>query len=156
MLAAGVLSNTLLAVKRLDKRLISHPLLADGTSLLRSMGKKVALSLLATNLRALMKADADLSSSPKLAARSGVGQHTVNNLEKARHDPKLSTIEAIARAFGLEVYQLLVPSDDTAFLQVIRAWQQASPEDRELVLAAAETVARRAASRTSASSSHHS
>jgi transcriptional regulator with XRE-family HTH domain len=156
MLAAGVLSNPLLAVKRLDKALISYPLLRIGNRLLRGMGKKQALTVLAQNLRALMTGDSTLSSSPKLAAKSGVGQHTVNNLEKARHDPKLSTIEAIAHAFGLEVYQMLVPSDDRELLQVIRAWQQATPADRELVLAAAETIARRAASRASSSSSHHS
>jgi transcriptional regulator with XRE-family HTH domain len=107
------------------------------------MGKKSAIAVLAANVKLWMAEKFGRSSSPKLAAKSGVGQRTINNVEKARHDPKLSTIEAIARAFGIEPYQLLCPASEKEFLQVLAAWQHADQPGKELLLVAAETVMRR-------------
>jgi transcriptional regulator with XRE-family HTH domain len=107
--------------------------------------KRPILDVLAGNLRALMSDERHrvLSTSPKVAMRSGVAQRTVNNMQKGRHDPQLSTIEAIARAFNLSAYQLLCPSEDRDALKLLHAWQVGTASDRELLLAAAETVTRR-------------
>lgn len=106
------------------------------------MSKKSVITILAENLRALMAATPALSSSPKVASKGGVSARTINNAEKARHDPKLSSVEAIARRFGLETYQLLIPSEDKDFFDLCRAWNQSNEVGRELMLGAAETALR--------------
>lgn len=118
------------------------------------MGKKSVIAVLAENLRALMAANPSLSSSPKMAKRSGVSARTVNNAGNARHDPKLSSVEAMAKSFGLEAYQLLVPSVEKKFLELCRAWNETDELGKELLVGAAETALRRAhggAQRTRAS-----
>ena len=54
-----------------------------------------------------------------LATRSGLSRKTVNRLETGAIDPRLSTLEVIARALGMEI--MLVPStiraDIEAFVQ---------------------------------------
>jgi transcriptional regulator with XRE-family HTH domain len=101
-------------------------------------------AILAANLRALMLATFGRTSSPQVAKKSGVAQRTINNVEKGRFDPKLSTIDAIARVFGLEAYQLLCPvNEEKEFLRVAQAWQQADALGRELLAGAADTVIRR-------------
>lgn len=108
------------------------------------MGKKSVIAVLAENLKALMSSTPDLSSSPKLARKAGVSARTVNNAENARHDPKLSSVEAIARAFGLDTHQLLTPAVDKSFLTLSSAWNEADELGRELMLNAAEIALRRA------------
>jgi predicted transcriptional regulator len=55
----------------------------------------------------------------KLSTRSGLSRKTVNRLEIGAIDPRLSTLEVIARALGMEI--MLVPSairaDIEAFVQ---------------------------------------
>lgn len=111
------------------------------------MGRKSAVQVLAAHLNALMDADPASSSTLKLAARSGVKQRTINNAQKARHDPKLSTIEGLARAFRLEPYQLLCPTDDEKFLVLCRAWNEADPQGKELLMGAADVVLHRLSER---------
>lgn len=155
MQAAPVSSNPLLVVKARRLFKVSTLLPIASNTLISMGGKKSAAAVLASNLRGLMADDRTrtLSSSPKVAARSGVAQRTVNNMEKARHDPHLSSIEAIARAFSLEPYQLLCPQDEKEFFQLVRAWHAGTPQERELLLAAAETVTRRHAAKAPASDS---
>jgi transcriptional regulator with XRE-family HTH domain len=54
-----------------------------------------------------------------LATRSGLSRKTVNRLETGAIDPRLSTLEVVARALGMEI--MLVPSsiraDMEAFVQ---------------------------------------
>lgn len=54
-----------------------------------------------------------------LATRSGLSRKTVNRLETGAIDPRLSTLEVIAQALGMEI--MLVPStiraDIEAFVQ---------------------------------------
>jgi transcriptional regulator with XRE-family HTH domain len=107
------------------------------------MGKKNILAVLGENLRRLMDAHPDLSSSPKMATKTGIAARTINNVENQRHDAKVGTVEAIAKAFGLQPYQLLCPTDDKEFFLVCKAWNLANESGRDLLLGAAETVIRR-------------
>lgn len=78
--------------------------------------------VLATNLKRLMEAKVDLSTQAKLASRSGVNQKTISNYLNPQQRPdgkkgrpasaKLAEVELIAGAFGLEVWELLVPGLD--------------------------------------------
>jgi transcriptional regulator with XRE-family HTH domain len=136
--------NTLPKVKS-PEFLRSGNTLGDDGNRLADMGKKNLNAVLAENLRALMAATPALGSSPKLAKKSGAAARTINNAENSRHDAKLSTVEAIARAFGLEGYQLLVPGaeDFASFVQILKAWQQADELEREILAGAADAVLRR-------------
>ena len=104
-------------------------------------GKKTARDVLAENLSALMAAREDVNSGPKLAAKSGASQKTISNILKKRHDPKLSTVEQIARVFGLEAHQLLcVNAPEDNFLLVCRAYNETDERGRQYLNATAEAL----------------
>jgi HTH-type transcriptional regulator / antitoxin HipB len=42
-----------------------------------------------------------------LAAHSGLGRTFISNLENGKHEPKLSTIKALADSFGISMGKLL-------------------------------------------------
>ena len=104
--------------------------------------RKSAGEVLAANLKALMASEANLSSGPKVAKASGVTRKSVNNLTENRHDPKLSSVEAIARAFGLDAYQILAPGIDNNLLAIFRAYNETGESGRELLTQAAEVALR--------------
>lgn len=128
----------LLEVKAGARQRSSNSLPRCGNTL-KDMGKKRAAELLAENLKRLMEADADLSNGPKLAKASGVSQKTINNIERARKDPRLSSIEKIARAYGTEAYLFLTPGDEN-LLQIVLAYTQTDARGRELLQSAADAV----------------
>ncbi len=45
-------------------------------------------------------------SQEELAKLSGVNRETIKRMEKASHDPHLSSIEAVAKALRLEIWEL--------------------------------------------------
>jgi transcriptional regulator with XRE-family HTH domain len=104
--------------------------------------KLSAGEVLAANLNTLMEADANLSSGPKVAKASGVTRKSINNLSENRHDPRLSSIESIAQAFGLEAYQLLAPGIDNNLLVIFRAYNETGDSGRDLLTQAAEVALR--------------
>lgn len=111
-------------------------------SMSRTHKKLQAAEALAENLSALMSADANLSTGPRVAKASGVSRKSINNISENRHDPKLSSVEAIAKAFGLEAYQLLVPGLDHELLAIFRAYSETDESGKYLLKAAAETVSK--------------
>lgn len=122
----------------------------------KNQRKKTALEVLSENLAALMAADTNLSTGPKVAALAGTSRKTINNLVKKRHDPHLSLIESIAKAFRLEVYQLLLPELDENLLAIFRVYRETGEAGQNLLSAAAETARgiheRKTAGRAGASS----
>lgn len=79
--------------------------------------------ILAENLAALMAAHKDLDSQPKVAAatRGAIDQTTVGRVLKGQHSVQISTVEALAKAFDVEPYQLLIPGLNAKNPQVLRA-----------------------------------
>ncbi len=66
--------------------------------------------ILAANLRALGRQRRDeLGSQPKVAARAKVGQRTVGRAMKGEVAATIDSVERLARACGIEVWQLLHP-----------------------------------------------
>lgn len=64
--------------------------------------------ILVENIRSLLEKNG--WSQSELARRSGVGQKTVNNIVSNRDESastKISTVEAIAKAFGVSTAQLM-------------------------------------------------
>jgi len=69
--------------------------------------------ILAKNLGKLMKASADLRSQNALAKRSKVAQTTISNYLRPSSyvgAPQLDKIAKLARAYGLDAWQLLHPT----------------------------------------------
>lgn len=73
--------------------------------------------ILAANLRALMAGNEKLGSTPAIERATGslsvrpckVGKSTVDRALKAETPLNIDYLEAIARAFGVDAWQLLVP-----------------------------------------------
>lgn len=87
-------------------------------------------TVLAQNLAALMAAHPLLTSQQAVAAaakRAGytVDQKTVSRVLRAEVSVQLVTLEALARAFEVEPYQLLVPGLDPRNPQVLRRLSEA-------------------------------
>lgn len=85
--------------------------------------KRKARDVLAENVRRLR----DKAGAPESL---GVAPKTVNNIERARHNVQLDTLDSLAKKFHLEPYQLLIPAEDEKFLDVIRAWAQLDARGR--------------------------
>ncbi len=68
--------------------------------------------ILAANLNALIATHPEFNSNPKVAKRSKVGLGTVGRIRNAEVSATLDSVAALAEAFGLEPWQLLVPGLD--------------------------------------------
>jgi transcriptional regulator with XRE-family HTH domain len=83
-----------------------------------------------------------------LAKRSGVSQKTISNMLGERGASSIENVDAVARAFGMDCWQLLLPgmvdaagrSRDLGRLK--RAWDVLEEDGREHVMRVAEREAR--------------
>ena len=73
-----------------------------------------ARNVVADNVKALMNHHyaGDANKPKRLAGASGVALATIQRVMKADNGPSVDTVEAIASAFGLACYQLLIPGID--------------------------------------------
>lgn len=95
--------------------------------------------ILAKNLQALMAAarcgldtQTKISKATKrkqIGAGRSIDQRTVGRILKAEHRVQIDTLQALAAAFELETYQLLIPGLDPKNPQILRAL---SPEEENL------------------------
>ena len=65
--------------------------------------------ILAANLRALMATHPDLDTLPKITARSGVTNGTLDRIRRAVVSTRVDELEKLGRAFGVEPWELLRP-----------------------------------------------
>ena len=70
--------------------------------------------ILAANLRALMAMHPDLDTLPKITARSGVTNGTLDRIRRAVVSTRVDELEKLGRAFGIEPWELLRPHGHTA------------------------------------------
>jgi DNA-binding Xre family transcriptional regulator len=75
---------------------------------------------LGKNLAALMRRTPALSSPKKLAARIGTSKSTVERIREGAVACQLDTLQAIAKAFELQPWQLLVPGLDPSNAPMLR------------------------------------
>jgi transcriptional regulator with XRE-family HTH domain len=66
--------------------------------------------ILASNLRALMAARPDLDTLPKITARCGVTNGTLDRIRRAVVSTRVDELQRLARAFGVEPWELLRPN----------------------------------------------
>jgi len=86
-----------------------------------------AKAVLKQNLRALMEAHPVLANRKALAARTGVSARTVGGILKDGGNPNLANLEALALAYKLEVWELLMPGLDVSKIAI-----KVSPEEAKL------------------------
>lgn len=65
--------------------------------------------ILAANLRRLMSERPDLNTLPKLTAASGCSNGTLDRIRRCAVATRVDELERLARAFGVQPWQLLVP-----------------------------------------------
>lgn len=68
---------------------------------------------------ALMGSHPALSSNPKLSEKTKLGTGTIHRIRNGQADANLSTLEALAKAFDLQPWQLLVPNFDPGNLPAL-------------------------------------
>lgn len=100
---------------------------------------------LAANIRALM--DKRAWTQTELESKSGVSQRHISNVLNQRTGCSAETADALASAFGLPGWLLLVPGlslellDSHSVLLLVKSFVDAGPEGRELVARLAEREA---------------
>ena len=70
--------------------------------------------ILAANLRTLMAAHPDLDTLPKITARSGVTNGTLDRIRRAVASTRVDELEKLGKAFGIEAWELLRPRGHAA------------------------------------------
>lgn len=76
----------------------------------------------------------------KLAAAVGVSQTWVSQFKTGDQDADLDQLDAIARAFGHTLYELLDVKEGGLERRLIEAFRAIPPEKRETVVASVELV----------------
>ena len=72
----------------------------------------MTMNILSNNLKALMAAHVTLTTQAAVGKACGINQRTVGRILNKEHSPGLQQLEAIALAFDLLTWQLLVPNLD--------------------------------------------
>jgi len=100
--------------------------------------------ILAANLRVLMATHPELDTLPKITARSGVTNGTLDRIRRAVVATRIDELEKLGRAFGVEAWELLRPQGPDRLSPL--ALRLARQLDRAAGDAAAHTAAYAAAS----------
>jgi transcriptional regulator with XRE-family HTH domain len=67
--------------------------------------------ILSDTLARLMKASRDLRSQGAVAKAANIDQRTVGRIVNQEHSPSLDKLDALAKAFGLEAWEMIAPAD---------------------------------------------
>lgn len=101
--------------------------------------------VLAKNLKALMKKK-DYTG-PELAGKAKVDRKTVNNQLNARFDPRPEQVDAVAKVFGLNYWDLLNPHLDVdaatneTLMRLVELYGRATDDGKESILSVAQLAA---------------
>ncbi|KPF66094.1 hypothetical protein IP84_16910 [beta proteobacterium AAP99] len=77
------------------------------------------------NLNNLAAAHPSLSQHKQIAAKSGIHETTIARIRKAQHACDIETLEAVAKAFGLHAWQLMVDGWDATNPPVLQPLTEA-------------------------------
>ena len=86
-------------------------------------------AVLSQNLKALLSSKSGPTTEIALGKKSGVAQATIGRIKRQEVAATIETVEQIAKAYGLEAWQLLVAGIDPTNPPVLRA---ASKEEQAL------------------------
>ncbi len=104
------------------------------------MGIKELREALAANLSALMAASADKQTPTALARYAQADQTTIARILNGEFMPRMATLVELAKPFGLQAWQLLIPPSEQPIYKLLQSWNAGRPEDRRLLLAAAKSI----------------
>lgn len=96
-------------------------------------------ALVSARLRHLMDTRPDLDTQAKVAARAHISQASVARILSQQQAATVDSLEAIAHAFDIQAYELLMPAPQDAALT--RGLARLSPEDKRRILAYIEITA---------------
>lgn len=97
--------------------------------------------LLALNVKQLMKLIPEASTQAKLAVRAGMSQSSIHRIVNAATEPELTTLENLAKAFGVPIGRLLAEEgDDLLPPGAVDAYRNLPSEDKEKIKAFIEFV----------------
>lgn len=85
-----------------------------------------AAQILADNLNRLLEGRTLRSARPETASRIGIGDKTLGNMKSGKGNPQLQNIEAVARYFRVEPWELLKPTGDTE-AEIAKLQRMATP-----------------------------
>lgn len=106
--------------------------------------QKPVTQVLAENLRALM--DHEQYSEAALAQRAKVNPTTINNMLNQNHAAKIDSLEAVAKAFGHQAWELLLEGGprfgDATLPRLIEDYRRSDDTGRHSILTVAELAAR--------------
>lgn len=83
--------------------------------------------VLAENLQKVMARTPDADTGPKLEAKSGVGQSTVSRIINRQTAVNLDKLEAIAKALGVQPWELLLDSKESREEALRRVFRDSGP-----------------------------
>jgi transcriptional regulator with XRE-family HTH domain len=115
-------------------------------------GNNEALEALADTLSKIM--ETRQLGGARIKELRGPAVRTINNIINRRHRPTFATLDKLAKALGMKPYQLLVPVNDTGFLTLLRAYNEADDAGREILLMNAEILLGRVANASREKPSH--
>lgn len=118
-----------------------HPQMDERTWLnLEVLSKTTTQLVLAANLKRLMADHPDLGTQAALSKRCRIAQSTVARILSANQAAQIDSLEALAKAFRLEPWQLLVPDLDPRQPPLLRALNQHERELYERIALAAQEL----------------
>lgn len=103
------------------------------------MADKSIKTVLWANVRALMLNRWQEENINRLAREADLGPATIQRIKGAKTSIGIDVIEAIAKYFKVQPWQLIAPGmDDEKFLDILKAWQDTDGRGRRMLLRAAE------------------
>ncbi len=101
--------------------------------------------ILAANLRAFMAARPDLDTLPKLTARSGVTNGTLDRIRRAAVSTRIDELARLASAFGVQPWELLRPNGHASLsplgIQLAAYLDESAPDEATHTAAFAAAMA---------------
>lgn len=95
----------------MSTRLGDHPGMPAVPDKSKTKKPSRTLAVFSDNLSRLMrqKPETDTTSKVALLTRGKLSYKTIERIVKQEHEPTIETVEAIAKVFGLEPWQMLIP-----------------------------------------------
>lgn len=77
----------------------------------------------------------------RLVGKTKIGPGTATRIKNRDTSIGLDVLEKVAAGFGVQPWELLFPADDQEkFLEICRAWEQATPMQREMFAITARAI----------------
>lgn len=90
--------------------------------------RATATEVLRAHLKERVGRGRDQVGSSAVAKKAGVSAKTITNIINGDVSPQLVTLESLAKYFGMEVWELLLPEHDKSGVHMLRVYRQSSAD----------------------------